>query len=186
MAVTEPGVNLLYEWLTDCDKEDIILCFKGDFNQDLVNAIVMLTEQEPEMRSESAVVRSRVFSVLVECMQNIRKYGAQLSPGGDLKPGIVIVSCQNGSYTVSTGNFVTAAQAGALEKRLAELKTLSKEELKTLHKQVLSQTELSDKSGAGLGLISIARKGDGFSCHFRKCEKDISFYSLNVLISNQK
>lgn len=186
MGETETHVNLLYEWLTDCDKENIILCFKGDFNQDLVNAIVMLTEREPEMQSGSAVARSRVFSVLVECMQNIRKYAAELSSGGDLKPGIVIVSYKDGAYTVSTGNFVTAAQAGALEKRLEELKHLSKDELKTLHKKVLQQTELSDKSGAGLGLISIARKGDSFTYHFRKCSGDLSFYSLNVLISNQK
>jgi hypothetical protein len=186
MAETGTNVNLLYEWLTDCDKENIILCFKGDFNQDLVNAIVMLTEQEPDIKSGPAVVRSRVFSVLVECMQNIRKYAAELSSGGDLKPGIVIVSFKEGAYTVSTGNFVTAAQVPDLEKRLSGLQKMGKEELKALHKKVLSQTELSSKSGAGLGLISIARKGDNIRYNFRTCEGGLSFYSLNVHIANQK
>lgn len=186
MSETQTKVNLLYEWLTDCDRENIILCFKGDFNQDLVNAIVMLTEREPDIQSGSTVVRSRVFSVLVECMQNIRKYAAELSSGGDLKPGIVIVSFKDGAYTVSTGNFVNASQVSELEKRLSDLVSLGKDDLKALHKKVLRQTELTEKSGAGLGLISIARKSDSFRYHFRDCGNGMFFYSLNVYISNTK
>jgi len=186
MAETGDKVNLLYDWLTDCDKENIILCFKGDFNQDLVNAIVMLTEQEPDIKSGSAIVRTRVFSVLVECMQNIRKYGAEFNDGGDLKPGIVVVTFKDGAYTVSTGNFVLAGQVKALQDKLDALKSLSKEQLKDLHKKTLVQTQLTDRSGAGLGLISIARKSDGFQYNFRKLDGDLYFSSLSIHISDNK
>lgn len=186
MAETGDKVTLLYDWLTDCDKENIILCFKGDFDQDLVNAIVILTEQEPDMKSGSTVVRTRVFSVLVECMQNIRKYGAEFNSGGNLKPGIVIVALKDGAYTISTGNFIAQDDIPALQQKLDRIKSLDKEQLKALHKKTLTETQLSDKSGAGLGLISMARKCDEVQYNFRKLDGNLHFYSLNVHISDNK
>ena len=177
--------TMLFDWLTACEKENIILCFKGDFDQDLVNAIVMLTEQERDVKNSSTVVRTRVFSTMVECMQNIRKYGAVSITGSDLKPGILIVCFKDGNYTVNAGNFVTTDEANALKERLDNLKTLPKEELKTLHKKVLTETNLTDKSGAGLGLISIARKADELNYQFRPVVNDMKFYSLQVNISNR-
>jgi len=186
MAEATDKVTLLYDWLTDCDKENIILCFKGDFNQDLVNAIVMLTEQEPDVKNSSTLVRTRVFSVLVECMQNIRKYGAEVNADGDLKPGIVIVTFKEGAYTVGAGNFIDTADVPALQAKLDAVISLDKEQLKNLHKKTLSETQLSDKSGAGLGLISIARKCNSIRYNFRKLDGNRVFYSLHVRISDNQ
>ena len=178
--------SMLYDWITTCEKQDIILCFKGDFNQDLVNAIVMLTEQERDVQNSSTLVRTRVFSALVECMQNIRKYGAPSVIGSDLKPGIVIICLNKEGYSLNAGNFVTETEAESLKKRLDKLKTLSKEELKSLHKEVLTQTSLSEKSGAGLGLISIARKADNFNYQFRPVKDNMNFYTLLINIENRQ
>jgi hypothetical protein len=174
----------LYNWLKECEKENIILCFQGDFNQDLVNAILLLTENGPDIQNSSTVVRARVFSVLVECMQNIRKYGAPTNSANDLKPGIVIVCVKDGNYVLKTGNFVTNSDVPNLKGRLDSILKLDKEELKALHKKVLNETELTEKSGAGLGLIAMARKSDGFTYSFRPLEGDVNFYSLDINILN--
>ena len=176
--------TLLYNWLKECEKNHIILSFKGDFNQDLVNAILVLAERGPEVQNSSTLVRSRVFSILVECMQNIRKYGAVTPQNRDLKPGIVIICIKNGSYLIKTGNFVYNNEVPALQEKLDKIKAYSKEELKAIHKKVLSETQLSEKSGAGLGLISIARKGDAFNYQFKKIDDGLTFYSLDIDVSN--
>jgi hypothetical protein len=184
MVETEDKAAFIYSWLKECEKENIILCFQGDFNQDLVNAILLLTEKSPDAQNSATVVRARVFSVLVECMQNIRKYGAPNDGSGELKPGIVIVCTDKDGYMIKTGNFVDAHDVEPLKNRLDTLQKLNKDELKELHKKVLAETKLSEKSGAGLGLISIARKSDGMSYCFRTLNNDTSFYALDVHVSN--
>jgi hypothetical protein len=183
MVETADKSTFLYGWLKECEKENIILCFQGDFNQDLVNAILLLAERRPDMQSTSTQIRARVFSVMVECMQNIRKYGAPADQS-ELKPGIVIVCVENGNYSLKTGNFITTAEVAPLKSRLDKIKALNKDELKALHKSVLSETQLSDKSGAGLGLISIARKSESFDYRFKEVDGATSFYSLDINISN--
>lgn len=174
----------MYNWMKECEKENIILCFQGDFNQDLVNAILVLTERGPEIQGSTTVVRARVFSILVECMQNIRKYGASNPLGNDLKPGIVIVCSKNDNFTLKTGNFIVNTEVPKLKERLDGIKAMNKESLKDLHKKVLSETQLSEKSGAGLGLISIGRKADGFDYNFRSIDQEVSFYSLDISVQN--
>lgn len=183
MDQVEDKATFLYNWLKECEKEHIILCFQGDFNQDLVNAILLLAERGPEVQNSSTVVRARVFSVLVECMQNIRKYGSPTSVS-DLKPGIVIVCADDDGYILKTGNFVENTDIPNLKERLDTVIKLSKDELKELHKKVLAETKLSDKSGAGLGLISIGRKSDGMGYMFKTLDEKTSFYALDVRISN--
>lgn len=183
MVEVQDKATFLYNWLKECEKEHIILCFQGDFNQDLVNAILILAERGPEVQNSSTVVRARVFSVLVECMQNIRKYGSPTA-SSDLKPGIVIVCIDDKGYLLKTGNFVENNNIPALKEKLDTVIKLSKDELKDMHKKVLGETKLSEKSGAGLGLISIGRKSDGMSYVFKKIDEKSSFYALDVHISN--
>ncbi len=183
MFETQDKAAFLYNWLKECEKENIILCFHGDFNQDLVNAILLLAERGPDVQSSSTVVRARVFSVLVECMQNIRKYGAPTA-GSDLKPGIVIVCIDDKGYTLKTGNFIENVGMPMLKEKLDSVIKLNKDELKELHKKVLGETKLTEKSGAGLGLISIGRKSDGMGYVFKTIDDKTSFYSLDVFISN--
>jgi hypothetical protein len=183
MVEVQDKATFLYNWLKECEKEHIILCFQGDFNQDLVNAILILAERGPEVQNSSTVVRARVFSVLVECMQNIRKYGSPTS-SSDLKPGIVIVCMDGEGYLLKTGNFVDNKNVPDLKQRLDNVIRLGKDELKDLHKKVLGETKLSEKSGAGLGLISIARKSDGMGYLFKTIDDKTSFYALDVHISN--
>ncbi|MGZ3883542.1 MAG: SiaB family protein kinase [Bacteroidia bacterium] len=184
MVETQDKSAFLYSWMKECEKENIILCFQGDFNQELVNAILVLTERGPDIQNSTTVVRARVFSILVECMQNIRKYGASNPISNDLKPGIVIVCLKDGNYTLKTGNFITNAEVPNLKSQLDKIKSMNKEDLKEHHKKVLAETQLSEKSGAGLGLISIGRKSDGFSYIFRTIDEGISFYSLDIQIQN--
>ncbi|MEW6467310.1 MAG: SiaB family protein kinase [Bacteroidota bacterium] len=183
MIETTDRATLLFNWFEECEKENIILSFKGDFNQDLVNAILMLAEREPDVQSGGTVPRARVFSIMVECMQNIRKYGAVNEAGSELKPGIILVCRDKNGYSIKTGNLIVNAEVGALKERLENITRLNKDELKVLHKKVLSETQLSEKSGAGLGLISMARKCDGFSYKFQELNERVNFYSLDILVS---
>ncbi len=186
MIDSQERTALVFNWFEDCERENIILSFKGDFNQDLVNAILLLAEREPGVQNGATLVRARVFSVMVECMQNIRKYGSVNEDGSELKPGIVLVCKNPEGFAIKTGNLILNGEVESLKKRLEKIQLMSKDELKTTHKNVLSKTELSDKSGAGLGLISIARKCDKLNFNFKHLNDRVTFYSLDIHVNFPK
>lgn len=183
MQETQDRTKLVFSWFEECERENIILSFKGDFNQDLVNAILLLAERNPGVQGGATLVRARVFSVMVECMQNIRKYGAVNDSGSEQKPGIVLVCRDKKGYSVKTGNLVLNEEVDELKARLEKITPLNKEELKVLHKEVLAKTQLSEKSGAGLGLISILRKTDECLFKFKPLNDRVTFFSLDLHIN---
>ena len=64
---------------------------------------------------------------------------------------------------------------------------ISKDELKTLYKEILNNEEFSEKGGGGLGLIDIARRtGQELGFDFKKIDGDYSFFSLDISIEQQK
>jgi len=66
---------------------------------------------------------------------------------------------EDGHYSVSAGNLVETADGEALIKKIKEFTPLSKAELKALYKQQLRMPREDGRaSGAGLGLIEMARK----------------------------
>jgi len=184
VADTQDRHELAYNWTQLCEENNILVTFKGDFNQDLVNAILLITENESGSADSTTLTKNRLFSIMVECMQNIRKYSAASELSEDLKPGIILVSLKDGVFRVLTGNPVENSSIPQLKEKLEKVQSLNKDDLKALHKSTLATTDLSEKSGAGLGLISIARKADRLDYNFRKLDEKLSFYSLEISLSN--
>jgi hypothetical protein len=66
---------------------------------------------------------------------------------------------------------------------LEEVNNLSPDELKEYYRQSLSETEFTEKGGAGLGIIEMARKsGHKLKYEFTKINNEYSFFSLTITI----
>jgi hypothetical protein len=176
------GHQLGYEWFRLSEDANLILSFKGDFNQELISALVTLAEKNSNNPGRDQVTTTRLLSVIVECLQNICKHAASSHETG-LKPGIILVAKTENDFIVNSGNMVSNTEAENLKVNLSSLKKLTKEELKEKHKQVLSTTKLTPKSGAGLGFIGIFRKTDAVDFTFKKINESISFFALQITIN---
>ena len=108
---------------------------------------------------ETSQVQRKVFNVMVECLQNISKHADPMSGQEDEeRRGIVLVSHGETSYNVITGNVIKAEKRAALEATLQHINSLDKEGLSALYKQQILGGKISEKGGAGLGFIDIAKK----------------------------
>ena len=101
-----------------------------------------------------------VFSVYIEMTQNIRHYA--LARGYDELAGsatVVVARDADGRYLVQAGNMVEKEDGEKLLARVDHLAAMSPAELKAAYKTQLRQPRPEDAvTGAGLGLIDIARK----------------------------
>lgn len=169
-----------FEWYDTLEKEDLILSFKGEFNHELVRAILILTESNNE---ENGPLQSKVFGVIVECLQNIYKHGADEPKDSGLKPGIFLIGKKDYNYFIHVGNMVLNNEVEGLTSKINKLNKLSEAELRSMQQEILKTTALSEEGNAGIGLIYTKRKSKGDLLYkFKPIDDRISFFALTITI----
>lgn len=153
----------IYDSVSSVDDSSVIIAHFGRFSQDLVNSISEGVENILLSTDVKKGIIKRMFSILIEGLQNIRIHGG--ADTEDNQIGHVIVLRSNESYKVSFGSYATEDDKKFLTKHLNDLNSKSMEEVKELYLKVLSNGFLSNKGGAGLGFITIALKSKS-SIHF--------------------
>jgi len=160
MNSMNPDVNSL-AWLRDFfSGQRILICFNGPISRTLIGEIGVALKDHIESTQVHQSAAMDVFSVYIEMSQNIRHYASRMAYGDkEAAATVVIAETGDGHYAVSAGNLVERADAEALIKRIQSFANLDKLELKALYKQQLRlPREHGQASGAGLGLIEMARK----------------------------
>ena len=171
------------------NSQQMMLCFNGPFSQGLIeeigSALRRYMESEAVSSSSSSAARD-VFAVYIELTQNIRHYCQKHNYSDtDASATVVIGRDSEGHYVISAGNIVENVDAAAIIAKVNSLSQLDKTQLKAAYKEQLRRpVEHDAKSGAGLGLIDIARKASApVSCSLHPLEsKTQSFFSLCVVI----
>jgi len=171
-------------WYESLQQNNILFMFKGDFNQELVNSIVQVINSLSDLLEEDVLVKSRMTSTIIECLQNICRHGESAEDGSLLKPGIILLRKKEDEYILDIGNSLVTKKVGALQEYIDKVNKMTDEDLKSFHKEVLVKTELFGKFGADLGLINVARKAKrGFKYGFKEINDLYSFFSLEIAIS---
>jgi len=184
-----PDIDI-YKAYRDMERDDIILSFKGDITRDLLSSVYQIMEARIENETEDHRRKKKFYSVLGECLQNMYHHmEAMQAANGDAMPefagsGIFMISKSEAGYKVLTGNYIQVAKVEALRSRIDRINAMNPAELKAHYLEALSSTDYSDKGGAGLGIIEIARKsGNRISYEFREINADYAFFTLSVLVN---
>jgi len=176
----------IYDYFKKMQDDNIVLYFKGEITDNLLTSILQLIDDKLEKRIEDKSVKRKVFSVLLECLQNIYNYyNHQEMNSAIYNSAILMIKKSDEAYYVITGNFMKSSRVEKLKSKIEKVNTLTKDELKEYYKQSLDRNEPdSDTGGAGLGLIDIARKsGERIDYAFDTINDEHSFYSVQVKIS---
>ena len=146
-----------------------------------------MAEKKLENDQESFSVQRKVFHVMVECLQNISKHADVNHDSPYSKRGIFMIYKTKKCYSIITGNIIEQERIPDLENLLKKINSKSKDELNTWYKTQIREGALSDKQGAGLGFIDIARKtGENLDYHFIEVDEKYSFFILTSRISRKQ
>ena len=171
-------------WYESLQSNNILFMFKGDFNQELVNSIVQVVNGLTDLLDEDVLVKNRMTGTIIETLQNVCRHGESSEEGSILKPGIILLRKTENDYILDIGNSLRTNQVKHLQEYIDRVNSMSNEDLRSFHKDVLLKTELFGKFGADLGLINVARKAKrGFKYGFREISERYSFFSLEIAIS---
>ena len=130
----------------------------GVFSQDLINSIANGVEEIMISSGDTKKVIKRVFSILIEGLQNIRSHGEKDELNRQLA---FLFLCKNkASYKIVFGNIIQNEDRENLIEYLERINRLENQELKDLYINVLTNGFLSLKGGAGLGFLMMRIKSE--------------------------
>jgi hypothetical protein len=175
----------VYEYFKKMQDDHVILYFKGEITNNLLTSILQLVDDRLERKSEDVKIKKKVFSILLECLQNIYNYQQVNQPENDnLQSATLMVRRTDGAYYIVTGNYMIKEKVEKLKNKIDKVNSLTPDELKAYYKDVLNNPEQqSDTGGAGLGLIDMARKsGQKIDYSFDEINEEYCFYSLQVKV----
>jgi uncharacterized protein (UPF0264 family) len=74
-----------------------------------------------------------------------------------------------------------------LRDRIERVNSLTKDELRQYYREILDNNRISQKGGADLGMIDMARKsGQKLDFSFTQVNDKLSFFDLTVKVSKRK
>ena len=182
-------VDRLFELHQMMQERSLILVYDGPFTQDITNAFLSITKQGIGSREDEKSTLRKLGFVLVECLQNVYKHSDGEDAGERIKPGssIFVISTNDKFYILESGNRISNESIPSLESMLDHLNGLDREGKIELYKEQILTGSITEKGGAGLGLIDIAIKSAGnLEYHFRKIDDKYSFFSLRIKILRKK
>ncbi len=139
---------------------DVVINHKGYLSLDAIDNILHQLKTYLSHKQSDKLLRKRVYSLSVECLDNIYKHSDLNEEDHELLikyPPRFIVERIAENYLIHTGNIVMNVNMNEIIPRLENLNKLEFEEVNNLYKKSLANAEISDKGGAGLGLIVMSK-----------------------------
>ncbi|HEX2920248.1 MAG TPA: SiaB family protein kinase, partial [Bacteroidales bacterium] len=166
------------------NEKDMMLVYCGDFSQDLNKTLLSFTERKFKSENIEDNTRRKIFNIMVEMLQNISKNKIEKSPEIEDVESTFILGANENDYILVSSNMIRKDKIAPLRERLEQVNSLDKEGLKQLYKDVRLNSSLSDKSGAGIGIIDIARKSENkLGYNFGDISANYSVFSLLIRVS---
>ncbi len=172
----------IYEFYQKLEKRNVVLAYKGNTSDKLFDCLLEMAEEKLHEIEYSTKLKRKVFNILVEILQNIYHHADDFPTDDEDYYSVVflLMRVKNG-YRIVTGNHVGKDKIPELKKKIDSINSLSEEELKHVFREQLDVGEITQKGGAGLGMLDIVRKsGEKIEYQIKKVDEKFTFFSLQV------
>ena len=172
----------IYKELID---DNLSLIYQGDFSDDVTAKILHLSENNIDNYESLSKLKRKVSFIMVECFQNIVRHKEKIeTKKNDSVAGLFLTRNIGDDYFITSANIIEKHAVEDLKEKLKNINALSKDDLKELYLERLENNEFTEKGGAGLGLIEMARKsGNKLEFDFEPLDDEYTYFYLRIKIS---
>ncbi len=161
----------------------LLVSYSGTLGAEVTDALLVLSERAAEAAGSNRKQTRRVGHVLIEALQNVARHG-WVDSNGDT-PFFMAMELTPLGFQIQTGNVVDFDSASELRERLAAVNGMNRDELRKAYVETLCEGELTERGGAGLGLISMAKRAEGpLNYQFADFEGELFLFTLSVMVRN--
>lgn len=164
-----------------------ILDYHGPVNPETIELIIAKIRQSDHYENLNKNISSRVYAILVECLENITRHPLKLSGSDPLPDPYCSVKKQGAEVIIKAGNPVSETIKNELIRLLDRIGVLNEKSLKELYDEKISKELVEGEKSAGLGFIIMALKSENsIKYNFRKADDSYYIFELLVSISEKK
>ncbi len=155
----EVGQQWLEDSLLRCLQDPsgkVVFAFQGTMDHEQVQRLIAEAESSSLTHEDGVVQRKRMMNVLVEGLENVFHH----SLPSHKEAAYALCVRDDRGYRLSFGNPVPLAMAALITHRVGILNEMDEADLKEHYLKLLSNSARSEHGGAGLGLLTMARKSN--------------------------
>jgi hypothetical protein len=179
--MTNDTVHKFFDTLKD---DSISFAYRGSFSN---SVLAMATELiKNNMEEGHAKLRNKLSFLMIESFQNIARYAdsSEVSEADENSDFFMTRNIGNTFYVISA-NLISNDKVSSLHDRLEKVNTLDKKELNNLYREVLTNKQINQKGGAGLGFIEMVRKTEGkLPFDIIKIDDEYSMFFMQIELKN--
>jgi len=165
-------------------KNDITLNVTGIFNHDKLVYLISILESQ---LSTQIVLKNKIFSIMIELMQNIVKHAAEIEIDGLTgKHSLFLISENEKSISVTSGNYIKTEKAIILRKHILRVNEMSQTQLNEFHFKTLSDYKKKKENTTGLGILDMRIKSkQKINYKIIKIDNDFTFFKIKVNLTKE-
>jgi len=190
MTVYQPNqslIKLARFLILDMVKWKVEFIYNGPVTQKSVIVLSQNAEEKIKILTDNISRQKSMFHCMVELLQNISKHSINRDPsdiysGGN---GMIILLEEESSFLLLAGNETDKKDYENLKGKVKHINSLNEEELRAFHKVQLKKPGLSERGGAGIGLIDLKRKS-GNSIGLKNFHNDENLHFMVISVRFNK
>jgi len=164
-------------------KDELEYIFRGDFTPEIVKIILDLARTTLENLSDVIKIKEKVYYIVGESLQNIARHNAEAYEDSPDNFSLFAIQRKKSKFYITTGNVVKNDAVESLKNRIEKINSLEKNDIRSYSRTIRATTDFSQKGGAGIGLIEIAkRSGNKLEYDFKKIDNQYAYFYLNTEI----
>lgn len=161
---------------------DIYFSYDGKGNFEEINIQLIKLNEMLEKADLPLVCRKRVYSISIELLYNVVYHGIPKVDDASGKLDFEIIEKSN-YILISAGNFMKHTEAEKFRSVVCKLGALPFDELRKMKSKQILTGGISEKGGAGLGLIDIHMKsGHPAEMSFKVHNEEIDWVNMKVRV----
>jgi hypothetical protein len=151
--------EISYRFFKKLENDLFNLIYMGETDDRMTATLMRINETGIE---EGKAFTKTISFLLTECFQNVIRHAdkPEILNRTNNKPKMIALRNMENVFYIASSNLIDNSKKEKLVSTLRALNTLSKEELRAIYLDALDHNEISEKGGAGLGFIEMARKSD--------------------------
>lgn len=176
--------KIILDLFKTLNKENIICAYHGDFSYQVVNGLLKDLKHNLKDPSFNKTSAKKTYNTLVECLENINKHSSDEQKDGK-NEGLFVLSQDDTGFYINVGNLINNSDEQDLRIKLDQANNMTREELKERYREIIKNGSISNKGGAGLGIIDIAIKsGSKLNYEFHEYNEKLKFFTLDLHIKH--
>lgn len=181
----QAAVQALYQ---SFEGDRLSFLYSGKFHDEHTARLISLGEEYLEREGADKSVRSKLGFIMVEAYQNIVRHRTAVDAGlSGQGRSMFLLRSTSKQHEVTAINAVTEQAMNALATDLEKLRGLDLQQMKQVFLRGLQSEERTQRGGAGLGLIEMARRsGHPLRHQFRGIDGDLRLFALQVLVGKDE